>query len=202
MPVPLEDRFRLKKDSDLRDRLEAPAGTPIIGAVGKLAKGRGFGLLLDTAARLEAPAHVVVVGHGELQSQLEKRAHDLGIQGRVHWTGYQDEALPELYSLMDVVLFTKPGSDWGHRAISEAQGCGRPVVAASYPGVEDLIEDGVSGRIVDSNPAALADAADSLINDTEGARQLGLAAADATAERRFAPLGQRSAFFLDKILAE
>jgi glycosyltransferase involved in cell wall biosynthesis len=201
LPVPLEDRFQPVKGSDLRDRLQVPSRDPVLGAVGKLAKGRGFGHLLDTAARLEAPAHVVVVGHGELQPQLEKRAHDLGIEGRVHWTGYQDEALPEMYSVMDVVLFTAPGSDWGHRAISEAQGCGRPVVAVSWPGVEDLIEDGVSGRIVDRDSSALARAVDSLIADPEAAHRLGTTAAEATKDRMLITVGRRLAHFLDSILS-
>jgi glycosyltransferase involved in cell wall biosynthesis len=201
MPVPLEDRFRPVQGSDLRDRLEVPAGAPVVGAVGKLAKGRGFGLLLDTAERLEAPAHVVVVGHGELQPQLEKRAHDLGLRGRVHWTGYQDEALPEFFSIMDVVLFTAAGSDWGHRVISEAQGCGRSVVAVSWPGVEDLIEDGVSGRIVDRDSSALSRAVDSLIAGPNAAHRLGTAAAEAAENRMLAPVGGRLARFLESILS-
>jgi glycosyltransferase involved in cell wall biosynthesis len=199
IPVPIEDRFRPAKCSDLRNRLEVPRGIPVVGAIGKLAKGRGFELLLDSTSRLEAPAHVVVVGHGELQPQLEKRAHDLGIHGRVHWTGYQDQALPELYSVMNVVLFTAPGSDWGHRAISEAQGCGRPVVAASWPGVDDLIEDGVSGRITDRDSSSLARTADCLIADPASAHRLGTAAADAAAKRTLAPAGRRLAHFLESV---
>jgi glycosyltransferase involved in cell wall biosynthesis len=179
-----------------------PTGAPVIGAVGKLAAGRGFGLVLAAAARLEGPAHIVVVGHGELQPELEKRSHELGLAGRVHWAGYQDETLPALYSAMDIVFFTAPGSDWGHRTISEAQGCGRPVIAASYPGVEDLVEDGVTGRLVSRDPVALAAAAKSLIKDPEKPRRMGDAAAEAAAERRFAPVGERFVRFLETILAK
>ncbi len=200
LPVPIEDRFQPGNDSGWRNRLGVPPGAPLIGAVGKLAAGRGFRLLLDTAAHLEAPAHVVVVGHGELQPELEKHGQKLGLAGRVHWTGFQNEALPDLYSAMDIVFFTAPGSDWGHRAISEAQGCARPVVAVSCPGVEDLVEDGVTGRIVGRDPVALADAASALIKDPERSRRLGGAAAEAVARRRFAPVGERLAVFLDGIL--
>jgi glycosyltransferase involved in cell wall biosynthesis len=197
MPVPIEDRFRPAKGSDLRHRLEVPPGAPVLGSVGKLAKGRGFGRLLHTAARLEAPAHVLVVGHGELQPQLEEQARDLGIQRRVHWTGYQDEALPGLYSIMDVFLFTAPGSDWGHRAVSEAQSCGRPVVAVAWPGIQDLVEDGVSGRIADRDSSALARAVDSLIADPDAAHRLGTGAADAAESRTLAEVGRRLAHFLE-----
>ena len=202
LPVPLEDRFKPGDGSRWRERLGIPSEAPVIGVVGKLAQGRGFGLLLDTAARLEAPAHVVVVGHGESLPQLQKRAVNHGLEARVHWTGYQDEALPDLYSTMDVFLFTAPGSDWGHRSITEAQGCGRPVVAVSFPGVEDLVEDGVNGRVVVRDPAALAEAANALINDPESSRRLGHSAVDAASERQFASVGKRIALFLDEILVE
>ena len=202
LPVPLEDRFKPGDGSQWRERLGIPSGAPVIGAVGKLAQGRGFGLLLDTAVRLEAPAHVVVVGHGESLPQLQQRAVNHGLEARVHWTGYQDEALPDLYSTMDVFLFTAPGSDWGHRSITEAQGCGRPVVAVSFPGVEDLVEDGVNGRVVVRDPAALAKAVNALINDPESSRRLGHSAVDAASERQFASVGKRIALFLDEILVE
>jgi len=201
LTVPLDDRFQLADGSEWRRRLGIPLDCPAIGAVGKLAKGRGFELLLEMTSRIEAPTQVVIVGHGELQSRLQGLASQLGLADRVHWTGYQDEALPEIYSAMDVFLFTAPGSDWGHRSISEAQGCGRPVVAASYPGVGDLVNDGVDGRIVDHDPDALAKAVSTLINQSETARRLGLAAANSVVERRMAPVGVRLARFLEGTLA-
>jgi len=201
LPVPLEDRFKPADGSDWWARLGIPSDASVIGCVGKLASGRGFDLLLDTASRIEEPAHVVVVGHGELQPELERQAHNAGLAGRAHWTGYQDEELAALYSAMDVVFFTAPGSDWGHRAISEAQGCGRPVVAVAYPGVKDLIEDGVTGRVVDRSAGALAEAANTLINNPESARRLGEAAVTAASERRFGPAGRCLSLFLGHILA-
>ena len=201
LPVPLEGRFKTADGSVWRAQFAIPSDASVIGAVGKLAEGRGFGLLLDTASRLEPSAHVIVVGHGARQAQLDRQAKDLGIDGRVHWTGYQEEALPELYSSMDVVLFTAPGSDWGHRSISEAQGCGRPVVAVAYPGVKDLIEDRVTGRVVDRSAGVLAEAVNTLIKNPESAHRLGEAAACAASKRRFTPTGNRLALFLDHVLA-
>jgi len=202
LPVPLENRFKPADGSQWRERLGIPPGAPVIGAVGKLAEGRGFRLLLDATSRLEAPAHLVVVGHGEYLPLLRRTAIDYGLESRVHWTGYQDEALPGLYSAMDVVLFAAPGSDWGHRAISEAQGCGRPLVAVSCPGVEDLIDDGVCGRVVDRDPGALAPAVDFIIANPDVAHRFGNAAATAAENRRLAPIGRRLAEFLEGILSK
>ncbi len=201
-PVPLEDRFTPADGSGWRVRLEIPVGAPVLGMVGKLGRGRGFDILLETAARTQPPVHVLIVGHGEAQLELEALATRLGIASRIRWVGYRDQALPELYAAMDAVLFTAAGSDWGHRMISEAQGCGRPVVAAAIPGVEDLIDDDVNGRIVEGDPAALADAVNAAIHDTETARRLSHAATATAMNRRLAPVGEHLAQFLDEVLSQ
>jgi glycosyltransferase involved in cell wall biosynthesis len=200
LPVPLDDRFVPVGVAEWRHRLEIPADAPVLGMVGKLARGREFDLLLETAARTVPPAHVLVVGHGEAQIELETLATRLGIGTRVRWVGYQEEALPALYASMDVVLFAAPGSDWGHRSISEAQGCLRPVVAAAIQGVEDLVEDGRTGRIVPANPEMLAGVVSTLFEDPEARRRLGSAGGSVAEERRLVPSGRRLAAFLAFIM--
>jgi glycosyltransferase involved in cell wall biosynthesis len=196
IPVPVEDRFRPGTGGVWRDRLGIPPDVPLIGAVGKLARGRGFDILLKAAARLESRAHTVVVGHGERQPELQALASILEISDRVHWAGYRDESLPDLYKSMNVFVFPAPGSDWGHRAISEAQACGKPVIAARWPGVEDLIDNGNTGSIADRTPQSLADAIDHLLAGPELARHLGEAASCAVDDRRMAPIGSDLAQFL------
>jgi len=201
LPVPLEERFRPGADGTRwRVSLGVPAGAPVLGMVGKVAPGRGFDVLLQTAAALGDDVHVLVVGHGEARPSLEALANRLGLEGRVHWAGYQERALPELYATMDTVLFAAAGSDHGHRMISEAQGCGRPVVAADLPGVASLIQDGVSGRIADATPAALAEAAAPLLRTPELARTVGRAASQVAEMRRFTVVGTRLRAFLGEVI--
>lgn len=200
LPVPLEDRFRPGADgSRWRARLAIPEDAKVLGMIGKVAPGRGFDLLIATAARCDPPAHVLIVGHGEAQPALEAQARDLGIAERVHWAGYQETDLPELYAAMDVVLFAAAGSDHGHRAISEAQACARPVVAARLPGVADLVDDGRTGLVREPSPAAMAEAVSALLADPDAAARIGDAGARAVAQRRFAPAGQRLRAFLERV---
>jgi glycosyltransferase involved in cell wall biosynthesis len=198
IPVPVDDRFRPGTGEVWRERLGVSPSVPVIGAVGKLARGRGFEFLLKVAARLETPAHLVVVGHGERQPKLQALASVLEISDRVHWAGYRDESLPALYASMDIFAFSAPGSDWGHRAISEAQACGLPVIAARWPGVEDLIDDDVTGRIADRTPVEMAAAIDRVLTEPEEGRRLGEAASRAVEARRMAPIGSDLAKFLDE----
>ena len=200
LPVPVEDRFAPGADRTAwRDRFGIPHEAQVVGMVGKLAPGRGFELLLETAARIDSGPHVLAVGHGEAQPRLERLAARLGIAERLHWAGYQEQALPELYGAMDVQLFAAPGSDHGHRALSEAQGCGCPVVAAAVPGVEDLVVDGRTGRVVQATAADLARAVAELLADRAAAARLAAAGREAVTERRLAPSGECLLRFLEEV---
>ncbi len=202
LPVPLEHRFRPVADrTGWRQRLAIPHGVPLLGMVGKVAPGRGFDTLLATAARVGPPVSVLIVGHGEARPGLERRAARLGLGERVFWAGYQESGLPELYAAMDVVLFTAAGSDHGHRTISEAQACHRPVVAARLPGVSDLIEDGRTGCLVTGTPECLAAAVGHLLHHPETSDQITKNAAIAADNRRFRPTGERLAEFLLRLSA-
>ncbi len=197
IPVPLEDRFRPGLDGTAwRQATGIPLEAFVVGMVGKVAPGRGFDLLLEASAAVEPRPHVLIVGHGEAEPDLRRLAGQLGIADRVHWTGYEERGLPELYAAMDVVLFPAPGSDQGHRAISEAQGCGRPVVAAAIPGVEDMVADGISGRIVPPTAEGLAAGIQELAGQPELAEAMGRRAAEAVGDRRFVPTGRALLEFL------
>lgn len=200
-PVPLEERFRPVHDGRRwRDRLGIPREAPVAGMIGKVARGRGFDLFLQAATRLDEATHLIAIGHGEAQPELAALATRLGLGRRLHWTGYQERELPALYAAMDVVLFPAAGSDHGHRAVSEAQGCGRPVVAADLPGVRDLVEDGVTGRVAPAAADALGRAAAELLARPQTAAAMGAAAAAAAETRRFPAVGRALARFLEEVI--
>lgn len=197
LPVPVEDRFhRGVRPGPWRGWLGIPDQATVLGVVGKVAPGRGFGLALAATRLVDRPVHLLAVGHGEALADLQAAAIAAGLEGRVHWLGYRDADLPELYRTMNVVLFPAAGSDHGHRAISEAQACGRPVVAAAVDGVTDLIEDGVTGRIVGLTPDAFAGAISELLADRDRARDMGRDAAQAVEDRRMVRVGGRLLEFL------
>ncbi len=196
--VPVEDRFRPGPDPrEARQLLGMDRVTPVIGMVGKLAHGRGFEMLLDAAARARNHCRILAVGHGEFQPSLERHSQDLGISDHVIWAGKREEDLPLLLGAMDAVVFAAPGSDWGHRAISEVQACARPVIARPLAGVEDLVRHERTGLITE-NPQGIANAFDRLIDEPDFARTLGLGASEATADRRFEAIGRRLATFLEE----
>ncbi len=198
IPVPVEDRFRPGPNArDARSLLGLDPVIPVIGMVGQLAQGRGFEILLDAAAGAKTRCRILAVGHGELQLSLEHRARDLGIAERITWAGKREHDLPLLLAAMDAVVFAAHGSDWGHRAISEAQACARPVIARPIAGVEDLVQHERSGLIAE-DPQGIANTFDRLIEDPEVGLRLGHGASEAAADRRFGTIGRRLTGFLEE----
>jgi glycosyltransferase involved in cell wall biosynthesis len=127
--------------------------------VGKLSAGRGHAEAIEAVAGLPPSARLVHVGHGEHSEDLRRFARERGVAERNFWIGYQEEALPDLFRLWDVFLFTASGSDQGQRAILESMASGVPVVALDLPGVRDLVTDGAEGFVVADTrglPATLA----------------------------------------------
>lgn len=199
VPVPLEDRFQPSLDgSGWRQQLGIPRQAPVLGMVGKMARGRRFELAVDALAHTatQPPPHLLLVGHGALQRAIAARAREAGLGNRVHCAGYQERELPELYAEMSLCLVPAAGSDYGHRVVSEAQGCGTPVVACCLPGIEDLISDRSTGVIVSAAPEAIATAIDELLAAPALRQQLAAAGLEAVVERRLEPIGRRLVEFL------
>lgn len=168
-PPPLDiDQFS-PDGANVRGQYGIPVGRPVVAAIGKVAKGRGFEAVLETFSYLRgtiADATLLLIGHGEHRSALEALARSLGIGEAVIWAGYHEDDLAEHYRAADVLLFTAAGSDEGHRAVIEAMGCG--TAPATYPidGMQAVLGE-LAGRHSSASfaPAALAAVAAGLLNE-------------------------------------
>ena len=141
-PPPLDLAQFTSDGPDARAAYGLAAGTPVVAAIGKLSKSRGFEAVLETFAivrRSIADARLMIIGHGEHRGALERLAASLGIEPI--WAGYHEDDLPDHYRAADVLLFTAAGSDEGHRAVLEAMACG--VAPAVYPidGIAAILGD-------------------------------------------------------------
>jgi len=93
----------------------------------------------------EMPAQLVLVGDGPDRSAAEWLAHDLGIQGNVHFLGKQDR-VNELLPLADLLLMPSELESFGLAAL-EAMACKVPSIATRVGGVPELIEHDVTGML-------------------------------------------------------
>lgn len=147
----------------LRAELGLAADVPLVGIVGRLVPIKDVATMLAAMAELPA-AHLAVVGDGEDRPALEARARDLGIAGRVHFTGWAKD-VAETLSDLDVVALTSR-NEGTPVSLIEAQCVGRPVVATDVGGVRHVVEEGVGGYLVPpGDAAALAERVAKLLAD-------------------------------------
>lgn len=93
--------------------------------------------------------HYVICGGGPAKTALETVAAEVGMGGRMVFTGYVDEAeKADHYRLADAFVMPSMGEGFGF-VFTEAMACGIPVVASSRDGGMDALRGGTLGRVVD-----------------------------------------------------
>jgi len=188
------ERFQPAAALAERERVRASLGLApehrVLGIVARVQQKRRFDLLLEAARRLfqrDAAARLLVVGRGTRRRELaEVPAQRKGIADRVVFAGYRRGDYAAVLGAMDLFTFLVPGSDGTCRALLEAAACGIPAVATRRGALAEIVEDGVTGLLVDEEPAALAAAWGELLEDPGRRARLG-AAARCRAERCFTP---------------
>ena len=170
----------------LRRELGVALDAPLVGIVGRLFPIKNHALFLDAAARLlaEQPdARFVIVGDGALRGELEARAEQPDLAGRVYFTGWRHD-LATIYADLDVLAVSSRNEGTPVSAI-EAMAAGCAVVATRVGGLPDLIADGRTGTLVPADdPTALSSAIGQTLTDPVGSRTI-RAAARADVEHRF-----------------
>jgi len=153
----------------------------LTGMIGRFNPRKGIEVLVDAAARL-ADRHPQVefllvgeaTGEHELRyiTRLRDRILALGLWNRFHIVGARSD-VPALMSALDVLVLSSFEEGFG-RVIIEAMARSRPVVATDQGGPREIVEDGLTGRLVPPGDAiALACALDQLCCDPELRRRMG-----------------------------
>lgn len=149
-------------------------------SVGRLSPQKGQLTLLDAfarAAKTHESARLVLVGDGELRSEVEKRIASHGLRDRVSITGWQTETQVRAH-LREARVFVLPSFAEGLPVvIMEALAQERPVISTYVAGIPELVRPDENGWLVpaggvDALAAAMEDA---LTAPLERLREMGRA---------------------------
>jgi glycosyltransferase involved in cell wall biosynthesis len=140
----------------VRRALGVPDDVPLVVVVARLHRQKGLDTLLD-AAPLLAGTHVAIVGQGPQEARLRARIDDEDLGSVVRLAGPSANAADELAAADAVAV----PSIWesGPLVLAEAMELGRPVVTTPVGFAPELVEDGVTGRVVPVGDAAALGAA-------------------------------------------
>ncbi len=149
---------------------------PVVLGVGRLAAQKGFGTLLEAAARwadLRPAPILVIAGEGPLEAELKSRAARLGLDAR--FPGHRDD-VPAL--LAAAAVFVLPSAWEGQPLIlQEALRAGVPIVATRVGGTPGLTGEDAALLVPPGDPDRLAAAVRSVLTGTALAARLRRAAA-------------------------
>jgi D-inositol-3-phosphate glycosyltransferase len=163
------------------------AGVRLLLFVGRLQAHKGPDVAVRTLAEAiardpEGTEDVVLAivggpsgaGHGADVARLMSLASALGIGERVMFFPPQPQGrLADFYAAAEVLLVPSRSESFGLVGL-EAQACGTPVVAAAVGGLRYVVEDGVTGHLVEGHdPADHAERVLGILADPAAARRMG-----------------------------
>jgi L-malate glycosyltransferase len=160
--------------ADMRAEAAVPADAVAAVIIARLTEQKAHRVLFEAmASRPELGGlHLMVVGDGELRDELPRQVERLDLGRRVHFLGARRD-LGNLLGAAD--LFVMP-SLWEGLPLSLvlAMGGGLPVVASRVAGIPEVVEDGVTGLLVEpGNVTQLAAALARVAQDPALRAQLG-----------------------------
>jgi glycosyltransferase involved in cell wall biosynthesis len=179
--------------ADLAGELRVAAGSDrLVLWAGRLDGDKDPLLALAVIAQLPASVHLLVAGDGELRPQVEHRALEPDLPGRVHLLGdVTRDRMAALMRAADCLLLTSRSEGGGPRVVVEALASGLPVVATDVGEVRRTVSDGVNGRVIAAHEAdALAEGVTWVLEQERDPLSTAAVAAAApyTAERVLAPV--------------
>jgi glycosyltransferase involved in cell wall biosynthesis len=155
--------------AEFRHRHGIPLNAPLLGTVANLFPRKGYDVMLRALSVLRkrrSEIHYLVVGAGDpgYEQMLRKLIQSLGLEGQVHFAGFQEPVYPAL-AAMDVYVHPAIMEGFGI-ALLEAMAMAKPVVATTTGGIPDIVVHEETGLLVaPGDPEALASAVGALLDD-------------------------------------
>lgn len=148
--IPNAAPFPLPEQEPCLEPPNLPEGRCMLLAVGRLAEGKGFGLLIETFSRLAQDFPdwmLVILGEGPDREALEHQVQSVGLVGRIRLPG-QAGNVSRWYKAADLYVMSSQFEGFGN-TLAEAMTHGLPVVSFDCDtGPRNIIRHGMDGLLV------------------------------------------------------
>lgn len=164
---PNKEKIMIRKEFGLKDSKK------VVGIVARLTPQKGIDKFIEVAkimANEIEDVKFLVVGDGELRSQLETKANELNLEKKVIFTGARTD-VPDLLSIFDIFLLTSNWEPFGITLL-EAMAIGVPIVAFAVDGVKEVINDHCAILIPPGDTKSMAYQVLTLLRDKRKRRDL------------------------------
>ena len=150
-----------------RDALGLQHDARVVTIIARVVKVKRVDRFLEMASRLAdmENVHFFVAGDGDRLDELRASDTARRLGGRLTWGGFWRD-IPAICFASDVVALTSD-NEGTPVCLIEAQAAGVAVVTTEVGGVRTVVRDGVTGTVVDRDPAELARAVRELLDDPE-----------------------------------
>jgi glycosyltransferase involved in cell wall biosynthesis len=163
----------------LADAMHCPDGeqTLRLGIIGQVAPWKGHEDLIDALALLTSDEprirlRIFGVGDPAYVASLERRLADRGLGEMVEWCGFVNNQA-DIYRAIDVCVVPSRIEEALGMSALEAGAFGRPVICSSRGGLREIVEDGVTGLVVEAErPEQLAQAIGVLVRHPDLVRKM------------------------------
>jgi glycosyltransferase involved in cell wall biosynthesis len=159
------EREFTKTDAAMAE-LPLSGNSPIIGSVGRFTKAKGYKYLIRSFSDIKRSypdSQLLLIGDGELMSDLRSEAKATGYNEDIYFTGFLSNVFPYL-PLFDIAVFPSLWEGFGLTPV-ESMIAKRPIVATNIPAFQEVVDD--AGVLVEpADKKALADEIKTLIRSS------------------------------------
>ena len=161
------DHVRAAPPVNVHEAFWLPHNAPVVGNIAALVPHKGQRHLIE-AARLVVQrmpdVRFLILGEGELREMLERQVREYRLEKHVFLPGFRTDVLGCLKSF-DLFAMSSVTEGLG-TALLDAMACGKAIVATRTGGIPEVVDDGVTGKLVaPRDHAAMAQAILELLDD-------------------------------------
>ena len=169
------DRVLSAPPINIHSEFWLPTHAPIVGNVAALVPHKGQRYLIEAASAVlrEVPdTRFIILGEGELRSQLQHQIHERRLDKHVILAGFRPDVM-SFHRSFDLFVLSSVTEGLG-TSLLDAMAASKPIVATTAGGIPEVVANGETGLLVPPRDSmALAEGIVQLLKNDNLAREMG-----------------------------